>query len=102
MNKIYPFIHGNRSSCNNDKDPEFGNDEDDFFSETKDKQKEVIKMLVTGIKGIWKKFENTSWHVPNEEISALRSQMAGLLFLLKSTAHLDLSKHKCMLSGTIL
>ena len=87
MNKIYPFIHGNRSSCNNDKDPEFGNDEDDFFSETKDKQKEVIKMLVTGIKGIWEKFENTSWHVPNEEISALRSQMAGLLFLLKYSTH---------------
>jgi hypothetical protein len=33
--------------------------------------------------GIWEKLDNFNWRNPDKEIPELKSQMAGLLFLLK-------------------
>jgi hypothetical protein len=61
----------NGRSCSNDEDHD---------SELEKIDKRELKSLADGI---WEKLDNFNWRNPDKEIPELKSQMAGLLFLLK-------------------
>jgi hypothetical protein len=61
----------NGRSCSNDEDHD---------SELEKIDKRELKSLADGI---WEKLDNFNWQNPDKEIPELKSQMAGLLFLLK-------------------
>lgn len=61
-------------SCSNDEDSD---------SELEKIDKRELKSLAVGMKNIWEKLDNFNWQIPDNEIPELKSQMAGLLFLLK-------------------
>lgn len=64
----------NGRSCSNDEDHD---------SELEKIDKRELKSLAVGMKNIWEKLDNFNWQNPDKEIPELKSQMAGLLFLLK-------------------
>ncbi|XP_046637037.1 uncharacterized protein LOC124315415 [Daphnia pulicaria] len=69
LSKIGHLTDG--QSCSNDEDHD---------SELEKIDKRELKSLADGI---WEKLDNFNWKNPDKEIPELKSQMAGLLFLLK-------------------